>query len=90
MKPSSVNDDLVSYLTMKNLPSADISSVSNSGSVLNSQVTEYFAKSLIQTIQYPGKPFIVQQKNKKKTARIKEPPAQSRKVIQAIVIFMIS
>jgi hypothetical protein len=70
---SSENDDLVNYLSMKNLPSAKFSSVSNAGAVFNSQVTEYFAKSLIQTIQYPGKPFIVWQKDKKKAGRMKEP-----------------
>jgi hypothetical protein len=69
---SSANDDIVSYLSM-NLPPADFRSVSSAGTVFNSQVTEYFAKALIQTIQYPGKVFLVWQKDKKKAGRMKEP-----------------
>ena len=70
---SSENDDLVTYLKMKNYPSVN-GAAGESVSVSNSRVTEYFAKSLIQKIQYPGKPFIVQEKNnKKKAGSLREP-----------------
>lgn len=69
------NDNLVSYPGKLSLSSPKLNFPGNSGPVLNDRVTEYFANLLRQITQKPGKSFIVQDKTRKKPARVKEAPS---------------